>query len=159
LPADCVLGEVGGGWKVSSGHLTRERMMMGARAIGATSAVLADTAHYVAQRHQFGHPISDFQTVRHKLADIRMDLFMARAGLYDVAGRADEPDASRDAAMVKVYAGDLYLRASTVATTLHGGIGYTREFAVQRHLRDAPMYVIGGGSAEVLRDVISRDMF
>jgi alkylation response protein AidB-like acyl-CoA dehydrogenase len=159
LPADCVLGEVGSGWNVSSGHLTRERLMMAARAIGATSAVLTDAARYVSQRHQFGHPISGFQTVRHKLADIRIDLLMARAGLYDVAGRANEPDASRDAAMVKVYAGDLYLRASSVAVTLHGGVGYTREFAVQRHLRDAPMYVIGGGSAEVLRDVVSRDMF
>lgn len=159
LPSDSMLGELGGGWKVSSGHLTRERLMMAARAIGATSSVLIDTARYLSQRHQFGHPISDFQAVRHKLANIRMDLFMARAGLYDVARRAEELDAARDAAMVKVYAGDLYLRASSVAITLHGGVGYTREFAVQRHLRDAPMYVIGGGSAEVLRDVISRDIF
>jgi alkylation response protein AidB-like acyl-CoA dehydrogenase len=158
VPADSVLGEIGGGWAVARRHLTRERLMMAARAVGATAAVLEQTADFVATRTQFGHPLADFQVVRHKLADISIDLMMARAGLREVAQRVADGDGGPDAARVKIYASELYARASATALQLHGGAGYTRELPLQRHVRDAPMYVIGGGSAEVLRDVVSRDL-
>lgn len=158
VPADDVLGGLGQGWRVARAHLARERLMMAARAIGATAGILAETIAYLSRREQFGHPLADFQVVRHKLADIGLELRMARAGLYDVARDAGSERAVVDAAMVKVYASELYARASATAVHLHGGMGYTRDLALQRHLRDAPMYVIGGGSAEVLRDVIARDL-
>ena len=158
VPAANVLGEIGTGWAVARRHLARERLMMAARAIGATAAVLEQTADFVTTRSQFGHPLAQFQVVRHKLADISIELLMARAGLYEVARRAADGDGAPDAARVKIYASELYARASTTALQLHGGAGYTRDLPLQRHVRDAPMYVIGGGSAEVLRDVVSRDL-
>jgi alkylation response protein AidB-like acyl-CoA dehydrogenase len=158
VPADNILGEIGTGWAVARRHLARERLMMAARAIGATAAVLEQTADFVSTRTQFGHPLAQFQVVRHKLADISIELLMARAGLYEVARRVGDGDGGPDAARVKIYASELYARASTTALQLHGGAGYTRDLPLQRHVRDAPMYVIGGGSAEVLRDVVSRDL-
>jgi acyl-CoA dehydrogenase len=158
IPADNVLGEPGGGWAVARAHLARERLMMAARAIGATAAVLEQTADFVSTRTQFGHPLAQFQVVRHKLADISIDLLMARAGLYEVTRAATSAPAASDAARVKIYASELYARAAATALQLHGGAGYTRDLPLQRHVRDAPMYVIGGGSAEVLRDVVSRDL-
>jgi acyl-CoA dehydrogenase len=158
IPAASVLGELGGGWAVARSHLTRERLMMAARAVGATAAILDQTASFVSTRTQFGHPLAQFQVVRHKLADISIELLMARAGLYEVARAVGAGAGSADAARVKVYASELYARAATTALQLHGGAGYTRDLPLQRHVRDAPMYVIGGGAAEVLRDVVSRDL-
>jgi acyl-CoA dehydrogenase len=158
IPADGVLGEIGAGWAVARSHLTRERLMMAARAIGATAAVLEQTADFVSTRTQFGHPLAQFQVVRHKLADISIELLMARAGLYQVARAVAGGGGASDAARVKIYASELYARAATTALQLHGGAGYTRDLPLQRHVRDAPMYVIGGGSAEVLRDLVSRDL-
>ena len=159
VPATSLLGELNGGWKVLNGHLVRERLVMAARAVGATQSLLDDTAEYICNRHQFGHPLADFQVLQHKLANIRIELQVARAGLYEVAREEAAGGAAIvDAASVKVFAAEMYLRAANESLQMTGGFGYTRDFPAQRHLRDARIYVVGGGSAEVMRNIIARDL-
>lgn len=156
VPATTVLGELHGGWKVVTSHLVRERMVMAARAVGATKRVLDVTAKYVSERHQFGHPIADFQVVQHKLADIAIQHYVAQSGLYRLA---QEKEPSRtESSIVKTFAAELYCRAAIEAMQLSGGYGYTHEFEMQRHFRDSRIYPIGGGSSEVMRDIVARDL-
>jgi alkylation response protein AidB-like acyl-CoA dehydrogenase len=157
VPATSVIGDVGDGWKVISSHLIRERLIMAARAVGATDALLTEATDHVQHRRQFDHLISDFQVVRHRLADMYIDLRMARSALFDIAAQAVEgASVAADAAAIKIFASEMYVRATNVAMQMMGGYGYTRDSAVQRHLRDARVYVVGGGSSEVLRDVVAR---
>lgn len=154
---DDILGELNGGWTVITSHLIRERAVMAARAVGATRRLLDITSQYVCERHQFGHPLADFQVLQHKLADVAIDLEMARAGLYRLARRMAEGTATPiDAAMVKTFASEMYVRAANHSMQMSGGFGYTRDFEAQRHLRDSRIYVVGGGSSEVMRDIIAR---
>jgi acyl-CoA dehydrogenase len=159
VPANAVLGEVNHGWDVIGSHLARERLIMAARAIGATQSLLDETADYVCNRQQFGKPLSEHQAVQHKLADIRLEVQVARSALYDVA--REEADGGAEfvsAASVKVFASEMYLRAANSCLQMTGGYGYTRDFPAERHLRDARVYVIGGGSSEVMRNIIAREV-
>jgi len=159
VPRDAVFGGESGGWRVISGHLVRERAIMSARAIGATAGLLDDTAEYVSQRVQFGHALADHQAVQHKLADIRIQLRVARAALYELAAEeATGAAVPADAAAVKVFATEMYLNAANTCLQVTGGFGYTNDFPAERHLRDARAYVVGGGSSEVLRNVIAREL-
>jgi acyl-CoA dehydrogenase len=154
-----ILGEPGGGWVVVTRHLIRERAVMAARAVGATRRLLDITSRYVCERQQFGHPLADFQVLQHKLADIAIDLQMARAGLYSLAERMVEGTAGPvDAAMVKTFASEMYVRAANQSMQMSGGFGYTRDFEAQRHLRDSRIYVVGGGSSEVMRNIVAREL-
>jgi len=159
VSANMAVGEIGDGWRVISGHLTRERLIMAARAIGATQALLDEATGYVRMRKQFGHAIADFQVIRHRLADMYIQLRVARSALFDVASQATGGEAvATDAAAIKIYASEMYVQAANNAMQMMGGYGYTRESDVQRHLRDARVYVVGGGSSEVLRDVVAREL-
>lgn len=155
--AGSVLGELNQGWRVVTGHLARERLTMAARAVGATRDVLDLAAAYALQRHQFGHPLADFQAIQHKLAGIRIDHQVARAALHElardvVAGTAD----AADAAAVKVFASEAWVRAADHGMQIFGGLGYTFDAPMQRHLRDSRLYLVGGGSSEVMRNLIAR---
>lgn len=156
---DDIFGELDQGWTVVTGHLARERAFMAARAVGATRRLLDISAKYVCEREQFGHPLADFQVLQHKLADIAIELQMARAGLYALAEGVMQGTATPvDAATVKVFASEMYLRAANHSLQMTGGFGYTREFEAQRHLRDSRIYVVGGGSSEVMRNIIAREL-
>lgn len=157
VPEGSILGELNQGWKVVTGHLARERLTMAARAVGATRDVLDLAAGYALERHQFGHPLADFQAIQHKLASIRIEYQVARAALHElardvVAGRADVTDA----AAVKVFASEVWVRAAAEGMQIFGGLGYTYDAPMQRHFRDSRLYVVGGGSSEVMRNLIAR---
>jgi acyl-CoA dehydrogenase len=157
--SDDILGEREQAWTVLTGHLARERAFMAARAVGATRRLLDITAQYACEREQFGHPLADFQVLQHKLADIAIELRMARAGLYALAEGVVQGTATPlDAAAVKVFASEMYVRAANHSMQMTGGFGYTREFEAQRHLRDSRIYVVGGGSSEVMRNIIAREL-
>jgi acyl-CoA dehydrogenase len=157
--SDDILGELDQAWTVLTGHLARERAFMAARAVGATRRLLDITAQYACEREQFGHPLADFQVLQHKLADIAIELRMARAGLYALADGVVQGTATPlDAAAVKVFASEMYVRAANHSMQMSGGFGYTREFEAQRHLRDSRIYVVGGGSSEVMRNIIAREL-
>jgi acyl-CoA dehydrogenase len=159
VPETAILGELDHGWAVINGHLTRERLIMAARAIGATSAVLQEAAQYAVNRKQFGRPIADFQVIRHRIADGYIRMLNCRAGLFDVARRSETgEDVRMDAAAVKVAASEMYVDIANIAMQMTGGYGFTREAGIERHLRDARIYVVGGGSSEVMRDYIAREL-
>jgi alkylation response protein AidB-like acyl-CoA dehydrogenase len=159
VPPDSILGELDGGWSVLTSHLARERLVMAARAVGGTRAVLDLAADYARQRVQFGRPLADFQVIQHKLANIRIELQVARSALYDVARQAAAGvECANEAAAVKVFTSEMYVRASSEALQVFGGYGYTMETAVQRHWRDSRLYTIGGGSSEILRNLLARDL-
>lgn len=154
-----ILGELDQAWAVLGSHLARERAFMAARAVGATRRLLDITAKYVCEREQFGRPLADFQVLQHKLADIAIELQMARAGLYALAEGVVQGTATPiEAAAVKVFASEMYVRAANHSMQMSGGFGYTREFEAQRHLRDSRIYVVGGGSSEVMRNIIAREL-
>jgi alkylation response protein AidB-like acyl-CoA dehydrogenase len=159
LPADAVLGEVGGGWGLLRQHLIRERMTIASRAVGAMREVLEQSVIYATQRRQFGKPIADFQAVAHKLADIRIDYQMARTAAHTLAQQmaAGNADAT-DAAVVKTFVSEAWVRCADRAMQIFGGYGYTHDFPIQRHFRDSRVAVIGGGTSEIMRNLISRDL-
>ncbi len=155
------MGQLHQGWKVLGGHLGRERAGIAARSVGATQAVLDEAVEYARVREQFGQPIGKFQAVSHKLAEMAMGLHVARVATYDLARRDDAGEdihhhlghgqglQHRD-----VQAGGRLREAFRVL----GGAGYLRSSAMQRQYRDARLLTSGGGTTEVLFNVISRSL-
>jgi alkylation response protein AidB-like acyl-CoA dehydrogenase len=154
---DRVLGPLHGGWKVMGGHLERERVILAARAVGATQAVLDGALEYAKQREQFGQPIGKFQVIQHKLASIQIELHVARAATYDLARRVEAGHNCKvEAAIVKTFTTEVYKRASDEGLQVCGGYGYLRDSDMQRHFRDARLLTIGGGTSEIQRNVVAR---
>jgi acyl-CoA dehydrogenase len=159
VPADRLMGQLHQGWKVLGGHLGRERAGIAARSVGATQAVLDEAVAYARVREQFGQPIGKFQAVSHKLAEMAMGLHVARVATYDLARRDDAgEDITTTSAMVKAFTTEMYKRAVDAGLQVLGGTGYLRSSAMQRQYRDARLLTIGGGTTEVLFNVISRSL-
>ncbi len=157
VPADRLMGELHQGWKVLGGHLGRERAGIAARSVGAAQAVLNEAVRYSREREQFGKPIGKFQAVSHKLSQIAVDLHVARVATYDLARRDDAgEDITAISAMVKAFTTEMYKRAADAGLQVLGGTGYLRSSAMQRHYRDSRLLTIGGGTTEVMYNVIAR---
>lgn len=157
VPADRLVGELHQGWKVLGGHLGRERAGIAARSVGAAQAVLNEALRYAGEREQFGKPIGKFQAVSHKLAQIAVDLHVARVATYDLARRDDAgEEIVATSAIVKAFSTEMYKRAADEGLQVLGGTGYLRSSAMQRHYRDARLLTIGGGTTEVMYNVIAR---
>jgi alkylation response protein AidB-like acyl-CoA dehydrogenase len=157
LPADALLGEIGGGFKIAMMALDGGRIGIASQAIGIARAAQAAAVAYSKDRKQFDRPISDFQAIQWMLADSETELAAAevlvgRAALLKEQGVRF----SREASMAKVYATEAAWRVCNRAVQVHGGYGYTREFPVERHLRDVRVTQIYEGTSEVQRIVISR---
>jgi alkylation response protein AidB-like acyl-CoA dehydrogenase len=156
VPADALLGEEGRGFYTAMGFLDVARAHTAARSIGLARGALEDAIAYAKTRIQFGQPIGDFQAIRFKLADMATEIEAARQLLYHVctqidAGRRCEKEAS----MVKLFASEMSERVTSEALQIHGGAGYTTDFAVERHWRDARLTKIFEGTSEIQRRVIS----
>jgi alkylation response protein AidB-like acyl-CoA dehydrogenase len=137
--------------------LDRGRVSIASMALGLGEGALAAATKYAKERHQFGHPIADFQAIQWMIADSRAELDAARMLTWRAAVLADSGERyTREASMAKLYASEAASRACNRAIQIHGGYGYTREFPVERHLRDAKLCEIGEGTSEVQRMVISR---
>jgi alkylation response protein AidB-like acyl-CoA dehydrogenase len=157
LPESALLGEPEGGFKIAMMALDGGRIGISAQAIGIARAALDESVAYAKDRKQFGHPIADFQAIQWKLADSKTELDAAhllcmRAAWLKEAGRPF----SREASMAKLYASEAANRICNRAVQVHGGYGYTREFAAERHLRDVRVTTIYEGTSEVQRIVIAR---
>jgi alkylation response protein AidB-like acyl-CoA dehydrogenase len=160
IPADRIIGEPGTGFKTALRTLDHTRLTIGAQALGiAQGAVDASTA-YVMQREQFGRPIGDFQGVQFMLADMAMRTEAARQLIYSAAAKAErgEPDLTWASAAAKVFASDTAMAVTTDAVQLFGGYGYTRDFPVERMMRDAKITQIYEGTNQINRMVMARQM-
>ena len=151
-----LVGAEGEGFKIVMRDLEIARIHTAARAIGLARGALEDSIAYARQRVQFGRPIGDNQAIRFKLADMATRVEAARALLYQVSAEVDA--GHRDpvrAAMVKLHATEMAERVTSEGIQIHGGAGYTTDFAVERHWRDARLTKIFEGTSEIQLKIIS----
>jgi len=159
LPDSQRLGELGMGFVNTLQILDRGRITIGALSTGLARGALEESTRYAKERRAFGQPIGDFEGIRWMLADIQTELQAARLLVHRAAVLADRGRPfGREASMAKLFASEVATRACNKAVQIHGGYGYTREFPVERYLRDAKLCEIGEGTSEVQRTVISREL-
>ena len=156
LPADALLGEVGGGFKVAMSTLDGGRIGIAAQALGIARAALEDALAYAQQRRTIGKPIAQHQAIEFKLADMATEIDAARLLTLRAAWLKDHKQPyGKEAAMAKLYASDVANRAAREAIQIFGGNGYVTEFPVERHFRDAKITEIYEGTSEIQRLVIA----
>jgi alkylation response protein AidB-like acyl-CoA dehydrogenase len=153
------VGEVNAGFTDTMKILDRGRISIAAMAIGLGYGALDAAVKYAKDRKQFGKAISEFQAIQWMLADSKTELDAARLLTYRAASLADAGKRySLEASMAKLFASEAATRACNRSLQVHGGYGYTREFPVERHLRDAKLCEIGEGTSEVQRMVIAKHL-
>ncbi|MCY4560181.1 MAG: isovaleryl-CoA dehydrogenase [Chloroflexi bacterium] len=160
VPAENVVGEIGGGVRVLMSGLDYERAVLAAGPLGIMRACMDIVLPYVHQRQQFGRPIGTFQLMQGKIADMYTAMNAARAYVYAVARACDRGETSRkDAAGAILFAAEKATWMALEAIQALGGNGYVNEFATGRLLRDAKLYEIGAGTSEIRRMLIGRELF
>ncbi len=157
VPAANLLGAEGFGFMGIMANFVSERLFLAASAVATARIALEDSLAYVAERKAFGRPIQGFQVSRHTLAEMATREAAARAFTATVAERHRRgEDVSADVAMAKNMATDACAFVCDAAVQLHGGMGYMRECRVERLFRDQRLYGIGGGTNEIMREIIWR---
>jgi alkylation response protein AidB-like acyl-CoA dehydrogenase len=161
VPANAVVGAPGQGWRQLMRGLSVERMIIAAFSIGAARRSLEDAIAYMRQREAFGAPISTFQALRHRVADLATDIDVTRAFVYDVAQAIDEgreDNLARESAMAKMRATEVAKNTALEAMQLMGGAGYAREFGMEYQVRRALAPPIFGGTNEIQREIIAKTL-
>jgi alkylation response protein AidB-like acyl-CoA dehydrogenase len=159
IPFENIIGEEGMGFKYFMKTLDSGRISIGALGVGIAQGALDKSIQYSKERKQFGKSISEFQAIQFKLADMAMEIEAARHLVYHAARlRISGQPFSKEAAMAKLFASEVAMRASSQAVQIHGGYGYTKDFPVERYFRDAKLCEIGEGTSEIQRMVIARQV-
>lgn len=159
VPKSNLLGDPKDGFKQFLSTLDGGRISIGALGVGIAQASLEKALTYAKERKQFGKPISSFQAIQFKLADMAMEVELARNMVLKAAWLKDNNKPfSKEAAYAKLFATETAVRAADQAIQIHGGYGYMREYEVERYLRDAKLLVIGEGTSEIQRLVIARHL-
>jgi alkylation response protein AidB-like acyl-CoA dehydrogenase len=159
VPAGNLLGEEGGGFVALMQNLPRERLAIGATALAGAETVFATTLAYCKERQAFGRAIGKFQHNRFVLAEIATELAVARAFTDKAVLEHNEGSLSvADAAMVKWWDTELCNRVVDRCVQLHGGYGYMREYPVARAFTDSRVQTIFGGTTEIMKEIIGRDL-
>jgi acyl-CoA dehydrogenase len=157
VPAANLIGEENSGFLPIMKNFVSERLALAANCVGIAALALAETANYARERQAFGRPIGGFQVTRHKLAEMHTRLYAARALMHDVMQRFLRGEATpSQAAMCKNTATDMCSFVCDQAVQIHGGYGFMRETVVERLYRDARLYPIGGGTREIMNEIISK---
>ena len=157
IPASQRLGEEGEGFKIAMMTLDGGRNGIAAQAVGIAQGALDEALSYAKERNQFGKPIAKKQAIQFKLADMATQIEAARLLTYQAAWRESEGiPYGKASAMAKLFAGDVAMEATTEAVQIFGGYGYTREYPVERMMRDAKITQIYEGTNEIQRVVISN---
>ncbi len=156
IPKENLLGQEGKGFGIAMHTLDGGRIGIAAQALGIAEGALECTINYVKERKQFGRPIGAFQNTQFQLADMATKVEAAKMLVYKAAmAKATQKNYSVEAAQAKLYAAEVAMEVTTKAVQLHGGYGYTREYDVERMMRDAKITEIYEGTSEVQRMVIS----
>jgi alkylation response protein AidB-like acyl-CoA dehydrogenase len=159
IPKENLLGEQGAGLKQMLTTLDAGRLGVGAQALGIGRAALEEALDYAKVREQFGKPISQFQAIQWKLADMATELDAAELLLLRGAWLQDHGKPfEKESAMAKMYASDATMRATVEGIQILGGYGYCKDFAMERHMRDAKICQIYEGTNEIMRLVIARNL-
>nr|WP_305082288.1 acyl-CoA dehydrogenase family protein [Nocardia sp. XZ_19_231] len=157
IPAENLIGEEGNGLRQFLDVLDGGRISVAALALSLAQRALDLAATHAGQREQFGRPLTAFQAIQHKLADMATEVEAARALVYRAAWLADNGRPfGQAAAMAKLYASEVANRAASESVQIHGGYGYMRESTISRFYADAKILEIGEGTNEIQRNVIAR---
>jgi len=169
LTKDNLLGKEGDGWDIAMSTLNLSRPAVGAQAVGIAQGALDFAVEYAWKRVQFGQKLADFEGIQFMVADMATGVEAARALVYDAAHLLDMKVYERDkmsaigvdkmSAMAKVYSADVAMKVTTDAVQILGGYGYTKEYPVERMMRDAKATQIYEGTNQIQRIVIARDIF
>ncbi len=159
IPKSNLLGMEGKGFGIAMQTLDGGRIGIAAQALGLAAGALETTIEYVKERKQFGKSIAKFQNTQFQIADMATKVEAARLLVYKAAIAKDtQKSFSLEAAMAKLYAAEVAMQVTTMAVQLHGGYGYTREYDVERMMRDAKITEIYEGTSEVQKMVISANL-
>jgi alkylation response protein AidB-like acyl-CoA dehydrogenase len=160
VPAGSLLGEdEGQGFAQMMRGLEVGRIQVAARAVGVGRAALEDALRYAQERHTFGVPIWQHQSIGNYLADMATNLEAARQLVLFAARRVDTgARADLEAGMAKLFASEAAMQIALDAVRIHGGYGYSTEFDVERYFRDAPLMIVGEGTNEIQRNIIARQL-
>lgn len=158
IPAENLLGKEGDGFKIAMMTLDGGRVGVGAQALGIAEGAYNEAVKYAKERVQFGKPIATKQAIAFMLADMKVKIETARLAVYKAAwqmGQGDGKSYSMDASIAKKYASDIAMEVTTDAVQVFGGYGFTREYPVERYMRDAKITQIYEGTNQVQQMIIS----
>ncbi len=160
VPAENRLGAEGEGFAIALATLERSRPAVAAQGVGIGQAALDAATRYAGERHQFGQPIGRFQGLQFMLADMAMQVHGARLMVRHAAALIDAgaPRTALESSMAKCFATDAAMKVATDAVQIFGGYGYTRDYPVERHMRDAKITQIYEGTNQIQRLVIAREL-
>ena len=154
-----ILGKVGEGFSQAMKILDGGRISIGALSLGIAKGAYESAVQYSKEREQFGKPISHFQAIAFKIADMRTDIEAAELLLLQAAHlKNSKRKLTKESAMAKYYASEVAVRVSTEAVQIFGGYGYTKDFPVEKFYRDSKLCTIGEGTSEIQKIVISREI-
>jgi len=162
VPTDNILGGSGGlnqGWKMMMALLNEERLVLSANAIGIGQGAFQYALDYAKEREQFGKPIGNFQVIQHKLVDMATELEAARCLAYYAAWKETQSiECVKETSMAKFYPSEVAKKIALEALQILGGYGYAMEYDAQRYLRDALALSIGGGTTQIQKNIIARQL-
>jgi len=159
VPAENLLGQEGGGFYEVMRIFQRERLVAGIHTVAGCERALEDTIAYVQQRQAFAEPLSKKQVVRHKIADMATLLEAARWLTYAACLKFQNREESvKEISMVKLFCGDIAQKIAYDCVQLHGGYGYMREYPIERFFRDIRLLTIGGGTSEIMKEIIAKQL-
>jgi acyl-CoA dehydrogenase len=168
VPAENLLGEENGGFRLIMANFAWERLLMAIGAVGAMLRLVEVSVEYATGREAFGRPIARFQAIRHKIAEMGTKAEAARALTYDAlrlfhASRSgatgiDQADVIRQVTMAKLVTQRGLVEIADEALQIHGGYGYMREYGIERAVRDARLGPIGGGTDEIMKEILGKGM-
>lgn len=159
IPVENLLGEEGTGYINALKILANGRAGMAARCLGSSQRLLEHSLQHALEREQFEQPIFNFQAIQHMLANMAMEIEALRALTYRVAWQVDQGQrVVKDAAMVKLYGSEVYNRIADTALQIHGGLGYMKDYPIERYFRDARITRIYEGTSEIQRNIIASEL-
>src|SRR3984893_202735 len=159
VPAEHLLGQEGGGFYEVMRVFQRERLVAGLHAVAGCERALEDTIAYVQQRQAFDGPLSGKQVIRHRIADLATLIEAGRWLTYATCLKfRDREDAVKEISMVKLFTAEMAQKVAYECVQLHGGYGYMREYPIERFFRDIRLLTIGGGTSEIMKEIIAKQM-
>ena len=160
VPLENLLGDEGEGFTGSLKILDGGRISIAALALGMAQGALDAAIKYAKQRKQFGQPISEFQAIQFKLADMATEVEAARLLVYQAAWLADKKDLrfTRDSSMAKLFASEVAVRVANECVQIHGGYGFIKDYPAEKFYRDVKLCTIGEGTSEIQKLVIARQL-
>jgi alkylation response protein AidB-like acyl-CoA dehydrogenase len=161
VPVSAVVGTPNQAWRHLMRGLSVERLIIATMALGGAQRSLDDLIAFVTEREQFGHKISSFQAIRHRIADLATEIAFAKSFVYEVAERIDageEDNLNREGSMAKLKCTEIAKKTALEAMQMMGGYGYTREYGMEEQVRRSLAPPIYGGTNEIQREIISKSL-